>query len=243
MAPRFFVPPPLRAGDVRALPPGPTRHVQVLRLQPGDDITLFDGGGGEWRARIDRIGRSDVSARLIEHVETSLELPFDVTLALGMPANDRMDSVVEKATELGVAGIQPLVCERSVLRLTGERADKKVAHWQAVAASASEQCGRTRVPTVHPVRTLPQWLASLTSDATDRRLVLSLHETRPWSVVAAQDQRLLFLSGPEGGLSEAEEQAAMQAGFEPTSLGPRVLRADTAPLAVLAALALQFTPN
>ena len=86
MAPRFFVPPPLRAGDVRALPPGPTRHVQVLRLQPGDDITLFDGGGGEWRARIDRIGRSDVSARLIEHVETSLELPFDVTLALGKDA-------------------------------------------------------------------------------------------------------------------------------------------------------------
>ena len=116
----------------------------IFGLQPGDDITLFDGGGGEWRARIDRIGRSDVSARLIEHVETSLELPFDVTLALGMPANDRMDSVVEKATELGVAGIQPLVCERSVLRLTGERADKKVAHWQAVAASASEQCGRTR---------------------------------------------------------------------------------------------------
>ena len=243
MLPRFFVPPPLRAGDVRALPPGPARHVQVLRLQPGDEITLFDGSGGEWRARIEQIGRSEVSVHLLEHVDTSVELPFEVTLAMGMPANDRMDGVVEKATELGVAALQPLVCERSVLRLNGERADKKVAHWQAVAASASEQCGRTRVPTVHPVRTLPQWLAGLTPDATTRRLVLSLREDRPWRVVASADQRLLFLSGPEGGLSEAEEQAALQAGFEPTSLGPRVLRADTAPLAVLAALALQFPPH
>lgn len=243
MPPRFFVPPPLCAGDVRALPSGPVRHVQVLRLQPGDDITLFDGGGGEWRACIDRIGRSEVSVRVIEHEDTNRELAFEVTLAMGMPANDRMDSLVEKATELGVAGIQPLVCERSVLRLAGERADKKVAHWQAVAAAASEQCGRTRVPTVHPVRALPQWLAGLTSDAASRRLVLSLRENRPWSVIAARHQRLLFLSGPEGGLSEAEEQAALQAGFEPSSLGPRVLRADTAPLAVLAALALQFTPH
>lgn len=239
MPPRFFVPPPLRAGDLCALPPGPARHVQVLRLQPGDDITLFDGGGGEWRARIDRIGRSEVMVNPIEHVDTNRELPFEVTLAMGMPANDRMDSVVEKATELGVAGIQPLVCERSVLRLSGERADKKVAHWQAVAASASEQCGRTRVPTLHPVRAFSPWLAGLSPDRAEHRQVLSLREDRCWDVIAATGQRLLFLSGPEGGLSEAEEQSALQAGFEPASLGPRVLRADTAPLAVLAALALQ----
>ncbi|MDO9313021.1 MAG: 16S rRNA (uracil(1498)-N(3))-methyltransferase [Burkholderiaceae bacterium] len=241
MPPRFFVPPPLRAGDVRTLPPGPARHVQVLRLQPGDDITLFDGGGGEWHACIDRIGRSEVSVHLIEHVDTTCELPFDVTLAMGMPANDRMDNVVEKATELGVAGIQPLVCERSVLRLVGDRADKKVAHWQAVAASASEQCGRTQVPTVHPVRTIAQWLASLSPDPTQIRQLLSLREDRRWNPIATAGQHLLYLSGPEGGLSEAEEQSAMQAGFQPASLGPRVLRADTAPLAVLAALALQ--PN
>ena len=211
----------------------------MLRLQPGDDITLFDGSGGEWHARIDVIGRSAVSVHLIEHVATTRELPFEITLAMGMPANDRMDGVIEKATELGVTAIQPLTCERSVLRLAGERADKKVTHWQAVAASASEQCGRTRVPAVHPVRTLSQWLADLSPDDSQIRQVLSLREDRRWQPIAATGRHLLYLSGPEGGLSEAEERSALNAGFEAASLGPRVLRADTAPLAVLAALALQ----
>ena len=249
MAPRFFVPSPLAslaAGGPFALPPGCARHVQVLRLQPGDELTLFDGQGGEWRACVEHMGRSDVSVRLIEHREVSRELGFAVTLALGMPANDRMDSLVEKATELGVAAIQPLVCERSVLRLAGERADKKVAHWQAVATAASEQCGRTRVPTVHAVRSLSDWLRGQSAEAdpgeggTCQRRVLSLREGRGWQpAVTPPGQRFVFLSGPEGGLSEAEESAALQCGFEPLSLGARVLRADTAPLAVLAALGLQ----
>jgi 16S rRNA (uracil1498-N3)-methyltransferase len=163
-----------------------------------------------------------------------------------MPANDRMDGLVEKATELGVAAIQPLVCERSVLRLAGERADKKVAHWQAVATSASEQCGRTRVPTVQPVRHLADWLRGFTAEVDSgeagacQRRVLSLREGRGWQAWAIPvGQRFVFLSGPEGGLSEAEESSALQCGFEPLSLGARVLRADTAPLAVLAALGLQ----
>ena len=138
MPPRFFVPPPLQAGNGIALPSGPARHVQVLRLQPGDEITLFDGHGGEWRSRIEHMGRSTVTVQIEAHVPANRELAFEVTIAMGMPANDRMDSVVEKATELGVAFIQPLVCERSVLRLLGERADKKVAHWQAVATAC--QC-------------------------------------------------------------------------------------------------------
>ena len=238
MPPRFFVPAPLQATDVFALPPGPARHVQVLRLQPGDAITLFDGTGGEWHALVERMGRSDVDVRVTEHRAVDRELPFDVTLAMGMPANDRMDGVVEKATELGVACIQPLVCERSVLRLAGERADKKVAHWQSVATAASEQCGRTRVPTVQPVRALPVWLGALTPDAQCARHVLSLRDGSAQETAAPFGPRWLFLSGPEGGLSEAEEQAALDAGFLPRSLGPRVLRADTAPLAVLAALGL-----
>jgi 16S rRNA (uracil1498-N3)-methyltransferase len=238
MPPRFFVPPPLQAGEHCVLPPGPTRHVQVLRLQPGDAITLFDGQGGEWQARIEQMGRSVVSVQLLAHQPADRELAFDVTIAMGMPANERMDSVVEKATELGVAFIQPLVCERSVLRLTGERADKKVAHWQAVAAAASEQCGRTRVPTVQPVRALPTWLAGLAPEAIGRRHVMSLRAGGHAIAAAQAGASLLFLSGPEGGLSEVEEQAALEAGFQPLSLGPRVLRADTAPLAVLAALAL-----
>ncbi len=218
------------------LPAATVRHVQVLRLQPGDAITLFDGSGGEWRACIAQMGRSSVTVRVSEHLAISRELSVEVTLALGMPTNDRMDSVVEKATELGVAVIQPLLCERSVLRLGGERGDKKVAHWQAVATAASEQCGRTRVPRVQPVRSLPAWLATLPADAAGRRHLLSLRDGAPRIAPAPPAERLLFLSGPEGGLSEAEEQAAMQAGFEPTSLGARVLRADTAPLAVMAAL-------
>ena len=218
------------------LPPATVRHVQVLRLQPGDAITLFDGSGGEWLACIEQMGRSSVAVRVTEHVDISRELGFDVTLALGMPTNDRMDSVVEKATELGVAFIQPLVCERSVLRLSGERADKKVAHWQAVATAASEQCGRTRVPVVQPVRPYAAWLAALPANAAGQRHLLSLRDGAPGIALAQPAERLLFLSGPEGGLSDAEEHAAMQVGFAPTSLGARVLRADTAPLAVLAAL-------
>lgn len=243
MPPRLFVPPPLHADQVCALPPATVRHVQVLRLQPGDVITLFDGSGGEWLACIEHMGRSTVEVRVTEHIDISRELGFEVTLALGMPTNDRMDSVVEKATELGVAAVQPLLCERSVLRLSGERADKKVAHWQAVATAASEQCGRTRVPLVQPVRSLPAWLAALPANAAGRRHLLSLRDGAPRIAPAPPAERLLFLSGPEGGLSEAEEHAAMQAGFEPTSLGARVLRADTVPLAVMAVLAVLGEPR
>jgi len=234
MPPRLFVDQPLRAGDTFALPAGPARHVQVLRLQPGAALTLFNGEGGEWSATVTQMGRSDVSVQLGAHADVDRELRLHVTLALGMPANERMDAVVEKATELGVAVIQPLMCERSVLRLNAERAEKKVAHWQAVALSACEQSGRTRVPQVAEVRSVTQWLQQLAPSASTRWL-LSLREAEP---LAAPSDRVLCLSGPEGGLSPAEETAARAAGFSAVSLGPRVLRADTAPLALLAHLGL-----
>jgi 16S rRNA (uracil1498-N3)-methyltransferase len=235
MPPRFHVAEPMQAGLELSLPPGAARHVQVLRLQPGDPLTLFNGEGGEWQAEIVRMGRSEVGVRLNAHVAVDRELAIQVTLALGMPANERMDALVEKATELGVEAIQPLMTERSVLRLSGERADKKQAHWQGVAAAASEQCGRTRVPAIAPVRSLADWLRGLPS-AGGRRFVLSLRTPEPLEAQAGG--ALTFLSGPEGGLSEAEEAAAAACGFVPASLGPRVLRADTAPLAVLAHLGL-----
>lgn len=183
------------------------------------------------------MGRREVRVRVGAFADVSRELPLDVTLAVGMPANERMDALVEKACELGVAAIQPLVCERSVLRLTGERAQKKVAHWQAVAVAACEQSGRTRVPAVAPVRSLAEWLAALPAAASDEhRLVLSLRDaTAP---LASAGGPIVSLSGPEGGLSEAEEEAARRAGFVPVSLGARTLRADTAPLALLSFLAL-----
>ena len=220
------------------LPAAAARHVQVRRLQPGDALRLFNGQGGEWGAAVLRMGRSQVVVRAGDFDPTERELGARVTVALGMPANERMDYLVEKATELGVQTIQPLQCERSVLRLAGERAQRKREHWQAIAVAAAEQCGRTRVPQVAPVHTLPQFLAQR-PDAALRLLLSPADGAPPLHAVAADARALLTLSGPEGGLSPAEEAAARAAGFVPARLGERVLRAETAPLAVLAWLGLK----
>lgn len=239
MPPRLHVDAPLAAGDPFPLPPDASRHVQVLRMQPGDALLLFDGRGGQWQAEVVEMGRKTVQARLLAHEAVERELRTPVTLALGMPANERMDGLVEKATELGVAAIVPLLCERSVLRLAGERAERRQAHWQAVAVAACEQSGRNRVPLVHPPQPLRDWLAAAPADAT--RLVLSLADgTQPLRsrlAAAVPGRPLCLLSGPEGGLSPAEDAAARAAGHLPTTLGARVLRADTAPLAALAVVA------
>jgi 16S rRNA (uracil1498-N3)-methyltransferase len=239
---RFFVPGPLLADTVLALPAGAARHAQVRRVQPGDSISLFDGTGCDWPAQVLRVGRSTVEVRLGAPQTVDRELPTRVTLALGMPANERMDSLVEKASELGVAAIQPLLCERSVLRLHGERAERKREHWRAIAESACEQSGRARVPAVAPVASLAAWLQALPAEPPSTRLVLSLRaQATPLAELppGPAGRAWLALSGPEGGLSPAEEAAACSAGFQPCHLGPRVLRADTAPLALLAWLGLQ----
>ena len=237
---RLFVDATLQAGQAFTLPPGATRHAQVRRVQPGDTLLLFDGQGCDWPAEVLRVGRNAVDVCLGQPRPVARELPLAVTLAVGMPANERMDTLVEKATELGVAHIQPLLCERSVLRLAGERAERKCAHWQAIAQAACEQSGRARVPTVAAVATLPDWLASLpAAPGTGARLLLSLDPAaRPLRHTLLPISAAAVLSGAEGGLSPAEESAAGRAGFLPTALGPRVLRADTAPLAVLAWLGL-----
>jgi 16S rRNA (uracil1498-N3)-methyltransferase len=237
--PRVHVEAPIAGPGPLDLPAGVVRHVQVLRLQPGDALTLFDGRGGEWAARVQSIGRREIVVEVLAHDPLERELPIVVTLALAMPAGDRMDVVVEKATELGAAAIQPLVSERSVLRLAGERADRRVAHWQAIAVAACEQCGRNRVPRVLPVRTLEAWLAELPTTAHEARRLLGWRDAHPWSCdLGAATARVVLLSGPEGGLTEGEQGAARSRGFETVSLGARVLRADTAPLAALASLAL-----
>lgn len=262
--PRFYCPAALVPGHTLELPSGAARHVQVLRLQPGDTITLFNHGpgwqteslhasGGEFTATVTQMGRSHVQVQVDSHQALERENARAVYLAVGMPANERMDWLVEKATELGVAGIQPLMTERSVLRLSGERADKKVAHWQSVAIAACEQCGGNRVPTVMPLLTLAQWLKSevqspsldtaqngLNAAGAPERFLLSLREgsialrTNP-ALTGARSA--VLLSGPEGGLSSAEEDAAIAQGFAPVSLGARVLRAETAALAALTLLA------
>ena len=208
-------------------------------MQPGQELTLFNGEGGQWRAGIERMGRSDVHVRVTAFEDVEREAPVAVHLAVGLAANERIDWLVEKATELGAASIQPLVTARSVLRLAGERAQKKREHWQAVSAAACEQCGRNRVPRVHEVAALDEWLARLPADADARKVVLSLSsDAIPWASRGLASNEWLVLSGPEGGFEEREDSAARDAGFLPVTLGSRVLRAETAPLAVLSALTL-----
>jgi 16S rRNA (uracil1498-N3)-methyltransferase len=254
--PRFYCPTPLSPGLTLDLPDGAARHVQVLRLQPGDGISLFtglaDSSGqfGEFAATVTQMGRSHVQVQVGAWTATQREAAHDVHLAVGMPANERMDWLVEKAAELGAASIQPLMTERSVLRLSGERAAKKQAHWQCVAVAACEQCGGNRVPVLHPLLTLQDWfklrasapapddltcLLSLQPRSTGLRQALAQHEAA--SDNGADNRRnVIFLSGPEGGLSPAEEQVALSQGFQPVTLGSRVLRAETAALAALTTL-------
>ncbi len=228
--------PLLEAGQLIDLPPGPARHAQVLRVQPGDPLIVFDGRQDlEWQALVMAMGRNSVQVRLQHARPVAAELVQPVRLAVVMPANDRMDFLVEKATELGATAIQPLMSERSVLRLNGERAEKKRAHWQGVAVAAAEQCGRVRVPQIAPVASLPAWLAGLPSPEGEIRWLAS-PGAEP--LTALPTQPLSLLTGPEGGLSAAEEELAVAAGFQRIGLGPRILRADTAPLAVLARLAV-----
>jgi 16S rRNA (uracil1498-N3)-methyltransferase len=237
--PRLHCPVPLAAGAELALPAGAARHVQVLRLQPGNVVTLFNGEGGQWAATILHMGRSDVHVRVDAHEDVERESPRPAHLAIGMPANERMDWLVEKATELGMASIQPLHTAHGVLRLSGERAHKKQAHWQAIAVAACEQCGRNRVPVVLPVATLDDWLAATAQRVRAQRWVMSLREGhRPLQVLAGdgRTEAVEVLLGPEGGLSGREEDLALAAGFRPASLGPRVLRAETAALAALVTL-------
>jgi 16S rRNA (uracil1498-N3)-methyltransferase len=226
---RLFIETPLAAGLEFDLPAGPARHVQVRRAQPGETLVLFDGRAGEWQAVVTQMGRQRVAVRVEAHDPVEREAPVAVTLAVGMPANERMDWLVEKATELGAAAIRPLVCERSVLRLDGERAERKRAHWQGIAIAAAEQCGRTRVPEV----ALPEPLAIALAEPRSGHVLSLAPSAVPLRDLPRPVAPLWLLSGPEGGLTAAEEAMALAAGLRPLSLGPRVLRAETAPLVPL----------
>jgi 16S rRNA (uracil1498-N3)-methyltransferase len=213
-------------------------------MQPGDEVVLFNGQGGEWVAEIEQMSRAATHVRVRHYTACSRELPGAVTLAIGMPANERMDWLVEKAAELGATAIQPLDCQRSVLRLSGPRATKRVAHWQAIAIAACEQSGRTAVPVIHPIQPASDWLGAQASTAQNgSQFVLSLRDSIGLSQALPAEGNLpqaCFLSGPEGGLTDDEEDAALAAGFHAVSLGPRTLRADTAPITALAIFGSRF---
>jgi 16S rRNA (uracil1498-N3)-methyltransferase len=244
--PRFYCAQALSTGASIELPATAARHVQVLRMQPGQTITLFNGAGGEFEAVIEHMGRQDVRVVVGAHQALEREAQHQVHLAVVMPANDRMDWLVEKATELGVQRITPLMSQHSVLRLQGERADKKLVHWQAVAISACEQCGRNTLPQIDALQNLSSWLQSdwvahiqNTQDthSATKAAVLSLHPSTQglgeWATKNHSTSWLL-LSGPEGGLNDEEDALARAKGFAAVKLGERVLRAETAALAALA---------
>lgn len=233
-ATRLYCDLPLSPGAEIVLPDAAARHaVSVLRLQVGDALNLFNGTGGEYRASLVAVNKRETRVRLIEFDATERESPVDITLALGISAGERMDYSLQKATELGVTAIQPLATERSVVKLAGERADKRLQHWQHVVIAACEQCGRNRVPAVAPVQKIYAYLAAV--DRNKRLLMLSPDAGTPLKRVAPAAAAVLLI-GAEGGLAPSEYQAAQACGFEPVNLGPRILRTETAPVAALALL-------
>ena len=234
MAPRFYLDAPLRAGSVCALTEDAAHHaIHVLRLREGEDITLFNGRGGEFAARIASIQRLRIAVDLLQHRAIEREPPLQVTLVQGVSAGEKMDSTVRKAVELGVAAVQPVLAARSVARPKGDRAENRRAHWQKVVIAACEQCGRNRIPEVPPLVPLQDYRAT-ESDAL--RVLLSPSAELPLSKVVAKEKAFILAAGPEAGFTAEEEAALAQAGFVPASLGPRVLRTETAAVAALAAL-------
>lgn len=235
MPPRLFCLQPLIAEADLVLPEAASHHIaRVLRRKPGDALTLFDGRGGEYDAVIGSIDTQGVTVHIGEWLELERESRLHLVLAQGISSGERMDLTVQKAVELGVAKIQPLVTRRSVVRLDTKRGAARVAHWQRVAICACEQCGRNRVPSVAPLLSLPVWLAEEGQRTT--RLFLSLYAEKSLRELDPPACGITLLVGPEGGFDPDEQAAARVAGFLPVRLGSRVLRTETAALAALAAM-------
>ena len=231
--PRIYCDQRLGPGAQFALAPEAAQHVgKALRLKSGDAITVFDGRGGEYAAVLQRIDKDRVEVKVGAWRDAEVESRVIVGLVQGLPEADKMDRIIQKAVELGVAWVQPLVCDRSVVRLSGERAARREAHWRRVAVSACEQSGRNRVPEVRPTLGFQSWIAAPSSLP---RWMLT-PGAEPLARRAAPQAPLELLVGPEGGLSERERDLALSRGCEPVSLGPRVLRTETAPIAALAAI-------
>ncbi len=227
---------PLRPGAIVSLSESAAAHVsRVLRLGPGDELTLFDGEGCEYPAKIVDARGIVVRVQTGECCSVDRESPLHLTLVQGISRGERMDWVVQKATELGVAEIVPLLTERSVVRLNGSQAERKREHWLGVAIAACEQCGRNRLPRIHAPLEFGGWLATCPAEGV--RILLdasgggSPRDVKPHA-------RAILLIGPEGGLSKGERAATFAAGFQAMRLGPRVLRTETAAIAALTALQL-----
>ena len=233
--PRFHISQPLAVGQLVALPDTVAHHIQVLRLAQGELITLFNGEGGEYSATLTQIERRGATVEIKAHHARDVELPFAITLAQALPEGTKMDWIIEKAIELGVSGFQPLAAQRCVVRLSAERAEKKMGHWRGIIESASEQSGRNRLAQLAPLQDYKQWI---TQQDMHRRIILTprAQQSLPDWARHQGPQAVTLVIGPEGGLSEQEEDMALRHGALPLAMGPRILRTETAALAAVGAL-------
>ena len=229
--PRIFTDQPLSSGASLALTGSAARHLSsALRMSVGQEITLFNGLGGEFSATLTSTAKSQVDVSLGDCREIDRESPLKIHLAIAVSRGERMDWIVQKATELGVTEITPLFSERTEVKLNGERLEKKLRHWQQVSISACEQCQRNKLPKINNALTLDQWLSQTDEDSQQLKLVLH-HRSDKTLAEHQTPKSVCLLVGPEGGLSDNEISRAMDKGFAPLTLGPRVMRTETAPLA------------
>jgi 16S rRNA (uracil1498-N3)-methyltransferase len=233
--PRFYCPQALSIGDHIELPDHVAHHVSVVRLALGSHLTLFNGEGGEYTATLSEIGKKRAVAEIKAFSAREAELPYAVTLAQALPEASKMDDIVQKTVELGATAIQPLAAQRCVVRLSAERAAKKIAHWQGIVIASAEQCGRNRLPNVADPVEYAEWI---TQHDLHRRILLSPRAEQSLSDWARHHppQAITLLIGPEGGFNEKEEELAMAHGALALSIGSRVLRTETAGMAALAAI-------
>ena len=232
--PRFYVDFALSPDSVVELPDNVVRHLNVLRVKNTEEIVLFNGNGKAYPALPEVLEKRRASVRILREEATDNESPLNITLVQAVSAAERMDFTLQKSVELGVAEIRPVISERCVVRLSGERAEKRVARWQEIVVSACEQSGRNIVPKVLPLTTYAQALQQLPQETT--KLLMSLNRAQKLSDVQPQSGKVVFMVGPEGGWTEKEEQQAFDAGFQSVMLGKRVLRTETASLAAIAAM-------
>ena len=232
--PRFYVDFALSPDSVVELPDNVVRHLNVLRVKNTEEIVLFNGNGKAYPALPEVLDKRHASVRILREEATDNESPLNITLVQAVSSAERMDFTLQKSVELGVAEIRPVISERCVVRLSGERAEKRVARWQEIVVSACEQSGRNIVPKVLPLTTYAQALQQLPQETT--KLLMSLNRAQKLSDVQPQSGKVVFMVGPEGGWTEKEEQQAFDAGFQSVTLGKRVLRTETASLAAIAAM-------
>ena len=232
--PRFYVDFALSPDSVVELPDNVVRHLNVLRVKNTEEIVLFNGNGKAYPALPEVLEKRRASVRILREEATDNESPLNITLVQAVSAAERMDFTLQKSVELGVAEIRPVISERCVVRLSSERAEKRVARWQEIVVSACEQSGRNIVPKVLPLTTYAQALQQLPQETT--KLLMSLNRAQKLSDVQPQSGKVVFMVGPEGGWTEKEEQQAFDAGFQSVTLGKRVLRTETASLAAIAAM-------